>query len=52
MSQALIGPSSYGEVTSVPGMEDVMTWTTEAKWIVAHSAFTTLLVLAWAYIPA
>ena len=29
-----------------------MTWTADAKWIVAHSALTTLLILAWAYIPA
>jgi hypothetical protein len=34
------------------GMDVVMTRTSDLKWIVAHSTLATLLLLAWAYIPA
>jgi hypothetical protein len=29
-----------------------MTWTSDSKWMVIHSTLATLLILAWAYIPA
>jgi hypothetical protein len=36
----------------LPAMEGIVTWTSDIKWIVIHATFTSLLVLAWAYIPA
>jgi len=29
-----------------------MAWTSDSRWIAVHSTLATLLVLAWAYIPA
>jgi hypothetical protein len=29
-----------------------MTWTSDGKWIAVHSTLATLLILAWAYVPA
>jgi hypothetical protein len=37
---------------TTPLEEDLMTWNSDGKWIVVHSAFATLLVLAWLCIPA
>jgi len=34
------------------GWRVVMAWTSDSKWIALHSTLATLLVLAWAYIPA
>ena len=40
------------EQISTLWVEGVMTWTSDSKWIAAHSTLATLLILAWAYIPA
>jgi hypothetical protein len=29
-----------------------MTWTSDSKWILAHSTLVTLLLISWVYIPA
>lgn len=28
------------------------TWTSDSSWIAVHATLATLLILAWAYIPA
>jgi hypothetical protein len=50
------GPDAASAVwcsQSTPGMEDtVMAWTTDARWIAAHSTLAIVFILACAYIPA
>jgi hypothetical protein len=48
------GPDAVSAVANqLPGMEDtVMAWTTDAKWIAAHSTLAIVFILACAYIPA
>jgi hypothetical protein len=29
-----------------------MAWTSDSKWIVAHSTLVALLIISWVYIPA
>jgi len=39
-------------ISDTDWMEGAMTWTSDGKWIVVHSTLVTLVMLAWAYIPA
>jgi hypothetical protein len=53
MSQGLMRRQPYGVANQLLGMEDtVMAWTTDAKWIAAHSTLAIVFILACAYIPA
>jgi len=37
---------------TTPLEKDLMTWNSDSKWIVVHSALAILLMLAWLCIPA
>jgi hypothetical protein len=52
MSQAQTTQQPQGAGYQLLGREAVMTRSSDIKWIVAQSMFATLLILAWAYIPA